>query len=184
MDRRGGEDERRTWDNRSRWDNLLLAPRDYAGTHELGHVMASTLQDPENETEAILQQNFNLVENSMLQKAATQTYMNNKMPLDDISNMKRKEILTKRRDFSVIDPTASGLDKKGYTSNYGADNPSEFFAEAVSDVYAHGKDAKPMSIEIVKEYEKRRTDAVKKNFFVQAKRKPSWFRRFLGFFGF
>ena len=184
MDRRGGEDERRTWDNRSRWDNLLLAPRDYAGTHELGHVMASTLQDPENETEAILQQNFNLVENSMLQKAATQTYMNNKMPFDDISNMKRKEISTKRRDFSVIDPTASGLDKKGYTSNYGADNPSEFFAEAVSDVYAHGKDAKPMSIEIVKEYEKRRTDAVKKNFFVQARKQPGILRKLFGWMKF
>ena len=184
MDRRGGEDERRTWDNRSRWDNLLLAPRDYAGTHELGHVMASTLQDPENETEAILQQNFNLVENSMLQKAATQTYMNNKMPFDDISNMKRKEISTKRRDFSVIDPTASRLDKKGYTSNYGADNPSEFFAEAVSDVYAHGKDAKPMSIEIVKEYEKRRTDAVKKNFFVQARKQPGILQKLFGWMKF
>ena len=184
MDRRGAEDERRTWDNRSRWDNLLLAPRDYAGTHELGHVMASTLQDPENETESLVQQNFSLIENSMLQSAANKSYMNNKMSFDDISNMKREQISTKRRDFSVINPEKSGFAKKGYTSKYGADNPSEFFAEAVSDVYAHGKDAKPMSIEIVKEYEKRRTDAVKKNFFVQAKKKPSLFRKLFGWLPF
>ena len=184
MDRRGGEDERRVWDSKSRWDNLLLAPRDYAGTHELGHVMASTLQDPEDEMEAVVQQKFNLVENKMLQSAATQTYMKNKMPYDDISNIKREEISTKSRSFSVIDPAASKLDKKGYTSTYGADNASEFFAEAVSDVYAHGKDAKPMSVEIVKEYEKRRTDAVKKNFFVQAKKEPGILQKLFGWLKF
>ena len=84
----------------------------------------------------------------------------------------------------MIDPSASGLGKKGYTSNYGTDNPSEFFAEAVSDVYAHGKDAKPMSIEIVKEYEKRRTDAVKKNFFVQARKQPGILRKLFGWMKF
>ena len=80
---------------------------------------------------------------------------------------------------------ASGWDKKGHTSTYGAKNPSEFFAEAVSDVYSHGKDAKPMSIEIVKEYERRQQEESKKRFFADAhKKKPSLLRRFFNMFKF
>ncbi len=84
----------------------------------------------------------------------------------------------------MVDPAASGLGKKGYTSNYGTDSPSEFFAEAVSDVYAHGKDAKPMSVEIVKEYERRRTDAVKKNFLVKANKEPGILQKLFGWMKF
>lgn len=33
--------------------------------------------------------------------------------------------------------------------------PREMFAEAVADIYAHGNQARQMSVELVKEYEKR-----------------------------
>ena len=37
----------------------------------------------------------------------------------------------------------------------GSRNAGEMFAEAVADVNAHGRQARQMSIELVKEYEKR-----------------------------
>ena len=99
--------------------------------------------------------------------------------------MKEKQIsLNSGRDINEVDTQKSGLAKAGHTSKYGAKNAAEFFAEAVSDVYAHGKDAKPMSIEIVQEYERRRTDATKKNFFVQQKNQPGWWKRTFGWLKF
>ena len=50
------------------------------------------------------------------------------------------------------------------SSGYGQSMPQEWFAEAFHDVYTKGADAKPTSIEIVKEYEKRQTAMQKSNF--------------------
>ena len=58
------------------------------------------------------------------------------------------------------------------TSLYGQTKPSEWFAESFADVYTKGADAKPTSIEIVKEYEKRHTALEKANF---QKKGRSWF---------
>ena len=44
-------------------------------------------------------------------------------------------------------------DSKGYTTQYGATNASEFFAEAFADVYQNGKEARPTSIKLVQLYE-------------------------------
>ena len=61
--------------------------------------------------------------------------------------------------------------------------PSEMFAEAVADVYAHGKQAREMSIEFVKEYEKRQKEKVRAKYGENRKKenKKSWWRRFFGF---
>ena len=56
-----------------------------------------------------------------------------------------------------INLTASGLgatkDNRGYTTEYGATNAGEFFAEAFADVYQNGADARPTSIRLVQLYE-------------------------------
>ena len=56
-----------------------------------------------------------------------------------------------------IDLKASGLgatkDNRGYTTEYGATNAGEFFAEAFADVYQNGADARPTSIRLVQLYE-------------------------------
>lgn len=186
MDRRGqeGEDERDYMDWDARHHNKLMAHRDYAGTHELGHVLASTLLDPEDEMQAIGDNAYNQKESGMLRGAASQAYMHNGLPMD-YASVKTKETFTKKNVWEEADPGATGFAKIGQTSEYGAKNASEFFAEAVSDVYAHGKDAKAMSVQILKQYEKRRTDAIKKNFFVQQKKqKPGLFQKFLDLFRF
>ena len=187
MDRKGAEEERDLKDWDAQHHNKLNAHRDYAGTHELGHVMASTLQDPENEIEAIVQQTYGLVEDQMLRKATGwNAYQKKLINFEDATNVKyASKTLNNLREIKTIDPSASGWDKKGYTSRYGAENPAEFFAEAVSDVYAHGKDAKPMSIELVQEYERRQKEESKKRFFADAHRKkPSLLKRFFSMFKF
>ena len=47
---------------------------------------------------------------------------------------------------------ASGKNK-GYTTDYGATNASEFFAEAFADVYQNGEDAREASKKLVQLYE-------------------------------
>ena len=187
MDRAGeaGENERSLMDFKAR-HNGFNAHRDYAGTHELGHVMASTLQDPENETEAILEQHYNLVEDKMLRSVINGPgWSKGLINFEQIGNLKYEQISTRSHDFKVLNPKASKLDQAGHTSKYGADSPAEFFAEAVSDVYAHGKDAKPMSIELVKEYENRQKEESKKRFFAEAhKPKPSLLERLWSFLKF
>ena len=53
------------------------------------------------------------------------------------------------------------------------------FAEAVADVYAHGKEARPMSIELMKVYEQRQKEETKKRFFDE-QRKPGFFKKYFG----
>ena len=186
MDRQGpqGESERDHMDWDARHHNKLMAHRDYAGTHELGHVLASTLLDPEDEMQAIGDNAYHQPESRMLRGAASQAYMHNGLPMD-YASVKTKQTFTKKNVWEEADPAATGFAKIGQTSEYGTKDASEFFAEAVSDVYAHGKDAKAMSVQILKQYEKRRTDATKKNFFLQQKKnKPGLFQRFLDLFRF
>ena len=66
-----------------------------------------------------------------------------------------------------IDFEASGLGategNRGYTTEYGATNASEFFAEAFADVYQNGSAARPTSIKLVQLYEAKMADAKKAN---------------------
>ena len=68
--------------------------------------------------------------------------------------------------------------KSGATSEYGSYSAGEMFAEAVADVYAHGKQARAMSIALVKEYEKRQKEKTRERY---KENKKSWWRRFFGF---
>lgn len=183
MDRKGAEEERQHMDWKARHKNLLNAHRDYAGTHELGHVLASTLLDPENRSLAVDQNIFMEPESKMLINAASEAYLHRGLPYEQ-ADVKTKKIDTKTKTWTLANPKASGFYEHNQTSKYGSSDPSEFFAEAVSDVYAHGKDAKAMSIEIVKQYEKRRTDATKKNFFHQQKNQPGFFKKYFGWLKF
>ena len=183
MDRKGAEDERAHMDWKSQYKNLLNAHRDYAGTHELGHVLASTLLDPENRSQAVDENIFMQPESKMLQRAASEAYLHHGLPYE-LAGVKTKEIYSKTKSYTLANPKASGFYENNQTSKYGASNPSEFFAEAVSDVYAHGNKAKTMSIEIVKQYEKNRTDATKKNFFHQQKNQPGILKKLFGWLKF
>ncbi len=66
-----------------------------------------------------------------------------------------------------INLKASGLgatkNNRGYTTDYGATNAAEFFAEAFADVYQNGKDARPASIRLVQLYEEEMKNAQKAN---------------------
>ena len=53
----------------------------------------------------------------------------------------------------MYDLSAEELNKKEVTSLYGRTQYAEFFAEAFADVYAHGKDAKKINIELLKLYD-------------------------------
>ena len=81
-----------------------------------------------------------------------------------------------------IDTKNSHFFENGHTSKYGSTAPVEMFAEAFQDVYANGKDAKKMSMEIVKEYERRQTKLTREKF--NKKKKRGFFRKFLDFFKF
>ena len=83
---------------------------------------------------------------------------------------KSGQISTQNRLFTAIPPVPDRITNPGEqemmaqdhrrkpTSTYGSTNAGEFFAEAFADVYAHGNQARPMSIAIVKEYERRQKE--------------------------
>ena len=122
----------------------------YAGTHELGHVLESLLVD--NDYNKIENWNNHIVSGNILKEVLNK---------DDVMSPKQRRKLVyhkKTRNGHVggqINTTASKLDKKGLTTEYGATNASETFAEAFSDVYQYGKNARKASIEIVKNYERK-----------------------------
>jgi hypothetical protein len=74
---------------------------------------------------------------------------------------------TERYKAGQINLKASGLGaskgNRGYTTDYGATNAAEFFAEAFADVYQNGKDARPTSIRLVQLYEEEMKKAKEKN---------------------
>jgi hypothetical protein len=74
---------------------------------------------------------------------------------------------TERYKAGQINLKASGLGaskgNRGYTTDYGATNAAEFFAEAFADVYQNGKDARPTSIRLVQLYEEEMANAKKAN---------------------
>ena len=83
----------------------------------------------------------------------------------------------------MLSLSGSGYNKNGATSKYGSYSAGEMFAEAVADIYAHGNQAREMSIEFVKEYEKRQKEKVRTQFSENKKKatKKSWWRRLFGF---
>ncbi len=129
-----------------------------AGNHELGHVLESTL----NTT----QEKYNKAEtsNDILQTVLPKVLDPNELNqvnynADDGVNAHGKAV-----HKGQIDTSSPIFAEKGLTSPYGQSKPGEWFAEAFHDVYTKGAEAKPTSIEIVKEYEKRQIAKQKGSF--------------------
>ena len=129
---------------------------DYTPTHELGHTLNSLLLNDKNIELADKDWAHHVTANKVVEEALRQT-----MKEEEFKNLKRYKESKGEHLYGQIDLSGSKLRKKGYTSRYGETSASEFFAEAFADVYSHGADAKPVSIAVVKEYEKLREE--KKN---------------------
>ena len=144
----------------------------FAGTHELGHVPASTLIDTDRNKTASFLQNAHCHESGIMENVLGNPEI---MPAEDFKKLGRyseKDMEksktakgTPRVVKGAIRSKHNGLYTKGYTSRYGADNPGEFFAEAFHDVYANGGNAKKTSIAVVQEYEKRQKRLTAEKFF-------------------
>lgn len=145
-----------------------------AGNHELGHVLESTLNIEEED------QHKGVTSNDILQSVLPKV-----MTQDEISQVQynQQDGLNehKKRIYQgQIDTRSPIFAAKKMSSKYGQSMPKEWFAEAFHDVYTKGADAKPTSIEIVKEYERRQTAKQKSEF---RKKERGWFTRAKRWFG-
>ena len=184
-DREGAEAERAKDLSEDLKEKRFNAPNyDFAGTHEMGHGLASLLPDNGSRIQNILDQNNGVNEDDILKTVIKNTDVltdkqKNKIKYFDQDTRVRGKIPVKQ---GMIDTENSKLFEAHHTSRYGRRAPVEFFAESFHDVYANGKNAKPMSKEIVKEYENRQRKLTEKRFKKKAKR--GLFRRFLDLFKF
>ena len=189
------------------------SPRDYHGTHEMGHVLASFLVESSGEREArfrnthstrrindmlekkeplnyrlmdsrpltnqIMEEQYELPENDMLESvlANNDGAMLKKYKLRPMGYMQNATVKNHHFLKGMVAVNHDQYQKSGATSEYGSYSAGEMFAEAVADVYAHGKQARAMSIELVKEYEKRGKDKAREKY---NENKKSWWRRFFG----
>ena len=187
MDRKGqeGEAEREKYRKEDLQIRRFNAPNtNYAGTHELGHGLASLLPNSGSRTQDLIDQNTGKNEADIIK-----TVVDTKNVLDD---REKKDVNQYYKDQKIkgvlpvlkgqIDTKNSKFYENNQTSKYGSTAPVEMFAEAFHDVYANGKDAKKMSMEIVKEYERRQTKLTEQKF--NKKKKRGFFRRFMDFFKF
>ncbi len=157
---------------------------DTVGTHEMGHAAVSLLPDNDNLRDRLDDENNAVHEDSILKKVIRNT--------DVLTEDQKKDIKYYDKDKKIkensgvlkgqIDPTASKFYENGLTSYYGSSASAELFAESFHDIYANGKDAKPLSKEIVKEYENRQRKLTEKKFKKKAKR--GIFRKFIDLFKF
>lgn len=159
----------------------LAGNTNFAGNHELGHVLVTTLIDTNSRHEANLQQVSAAKESEIMESVLSDPQI---MPAEDYQNLKRYKPKDAKKykseegiplvNVNAIDTRKNALFSKGYTSRYGAEAPTEFFAEAVHDVYANGDKAKKTSIAVVEEYEKRQKKLTNKKFF--RKKRGLWTR--------
>lgn len=154
---------------------------DTIGTHELGHVLASTLNDRQSDVKALEAQLKSEIETELIESVLKSGKVIKK---DDYKNLKRHEQNGRNgnKTFAPKGQIIMNQNKfwhNGHTSDYGTESPAEFFGEAVNDVYAHGSSARKMSIELVKEYENRQKKLTKKRFF---KKKAGFFEKIMNWF--
>ena len=141
---------------------------DYVGNHELGHAQASFLNETDDE------HSNHQAESDILEATLQQVIPN------DYANLPRVPVDAEEGIPGQIDTENSQvLTNHHLTSDYGQTQPSEWFAESFHDVYTKGADAKPASIAMVKEYEKRMTAKQKAGF---KKKKRGWFSKIGRFF--
>ena len=187
MDRQGdeGEAERAKYLKEDQEKKRYNAPNtDTAGTHELGHGLASLLPNSGDRTQDLMDQNYGKNEDDIIKTVVNNT--------DVLTEDQKKQVRYYKENQKIkgvlpvlkgqIDTSKSRFFKNNQTSRYGKTAPVEFFAEAFHDVYAYGNKAKPMSKEIVKEYERRQTKLTEEKF--NKKKKRGFFRRFMDMFKF
>lgn len=187
MDRKGpeGEKEREKYRKEDLQIRRYNAPNtNYAGTHELGHGLASLLPNSGSRTQDIIDQNTGVNEADIIKTVVETKDVLDEREKKDVTryhkNQKIKGVLPVLK--GQIDTKNSKFYENNQTSKYGSTAPVEMFAEAFHDVYANGKDAKKMSSEIVKEYERRQTKLTQEKF--NKRKKRGFLRRFLDFFKF
>lgn len=140
-----------------------------AGNHELGHILEATLNTTADDQHKGVASNDIL--QSVLPKVMTQDELSQvQYNAQDGLNSHEKPIYQ-----GQIDTSSPIFTTKQMSSSYGQSMPQEWFAEAFHDVYTKGAQAKPTSIEIVKEYERRQTAKQKGNF---QKKNRGWFTKF------
>ena len=135
------------------------ASADYTGNHELGHVLNSMLYKYMSKNDAVYDWNHMITSNNMMKEVL-------KKVLNPLQFAQLQSHYTNGGDHVIgqINPSASGLNYLyNVTSSYGQTSSNEFFAEAFADVYAHGVNARPASIEFVKLYEKMRDEMERNN---------------------
>lgn len=157
---------------------------DFAGTHEMGHGLASLLPNSGDRMQDTMDQNTGKYEDEIIKTVIKNT--------DVLTEDQKKQVKYYKENQKIrgvlpvlkgqIDTENSKFFQNNQTSRYGRTAPVEFFAESFHDVYANGKNAKPMSKEIVKEYERRQTKLTEKKF--NKKKKRGLFRRFRDLFKF
>lgn len=123
------------------------------GNHELGHGLASFLNESDE------QHHRRQAESDILDTTLQQVIPN------EYPNLPRVAANGNGKHQGQIDTENSDvLTNLNLTSNYGQSKPVEWFAEAFHDVYSKGSAAKPASIVMVKEYEKRMVEKQKSGF--------------------
>ena len=157
---------------------------DYAGTHEMGHGLASLLPDSGDRLQDLIDQNNGVNEADIIRKVAEDTDVLTPAQKKDIKYYDKNQKIGGKIPVlkGQIDTENSKFFENKQTSRYGRRAPVEMFAESFHDVYANGKNAKPMSKEIVKEYERRQQKLTEKKF--NQKKQRGIFRRFMDLFKF
>ena len=149
-------------------NNRHAAEMEYSGNHEMGHMLNYLLVKEMNRKKGSTDRlfankedfDFQVTANKLVDKA-----LKANMSEDEYNSLVRygKDVPKKKGDTTAhkagqINFSANKLggdkDSRGYTSNYGATDAAEFFAEAFADVYRNGSEARSTSITLVKLYEK------------------------------
>lgn len=139
------------------------------GNHELGHVLESTLNTED------VDQKRGIASNDILQSVLPKVMSADELNQVHYNQKDDVNAYGKKIYKGQIDTNSPIFETKKMSSKYGQSMPKEWFAEAFHDVYTKGASAKPTSIEIVKEYERRQTAKQKANF---QKKERGWFTNF------
>ena len=175
-----GEDakrEREQLDKKHMRKNAQSAEMEYAGNHEMGHML-NYLLVKEKFRKNGFSKRLKLIDDDVthgttagdlvdraLKASMPEEEYNRLVRYEDDQDVDTKDSTAHKK--RQIDLKASGLaggkNSRGYTSKYGATDATEFFAEAFADVYRNGKEARPVSIKLVKLYEEEMAKAKKAN---------------------
>ena len=161
--------QRREAGDKKRMENHgHTAEREYAGNHEMGHMLNYLLFKEMNRKKGSTDRVFSIREDFDFQITANKLVdkaLKANMSEDEYNSLIRydKDVRKKKGDTTAhkagqinfkANKLAGDKDSAGYTSRYGGTDAHEFFAEAFADVYRNGNKARPTSITLVKLYEK------------------------------